>query len=199
MKAKDVMNLLNISRSTLYLYHRDGKIKGKKLDNGYYDYDKQSILKLMKSDTRNDVIYSRVSTYKQKKGLQIQIDKIKKYCKNNNISISNIYSDISSGLNFDRQDFSKLLDDVINYKVKNIYISNNDRLTRLSFKTIKELFLKYDVNIITIQDKHSEDNDNEIFEELISLMHIFSTTLYSKRRQNKINIYKSDIENFIQE
>ena len=44
--------------------------------------------------------------------------------------------------------------------VKNIYISNNDRLTRLSSKTIKELFLKYDVNIITIQDKHSEDNDN---------------------------------------
>ena len=199
MKAKDVMNLLNISRSTLYLYHRDGKINGKKFDNGYYDYDKQSILKLMKSDTRSDVIYSRVSTYKQKKDLQTQIDKIKKYCKNNNIFISNVYSDISSGLNFDRKDFSKLLDDVINYKVKNIYISNNDRLTRLSFKTIKELFLKYDVNIITIHDKHSEDNDNEIFEELISLMHIFSTTLYSKRRQNKINIYKSDIENFIQE
>ena len=41
-------------------------------------------------------------------------------------------------------------------------------------------------------------NDNEIFEELISLMHIFSTTMYSKRRKNKINIYKQDIENFIQ-
>ena len=81
MKAKDVMNLLNISRSTLYLYHRDGKIKGKKLDNGYYDYDKQSILKLMKSDTRNDVIYSRVSTYKQKKIYKHKLIKLKNIVK----------------------------------------------------------------------------------------------------------------------
>ena len=44
---------------------------------------------------------------------------------------------------------------------------------------------------------HNQTNDNEIFEELISLMHIFSTTMYSNRRKNKINIYKQDIENFI--
>ena len=28
-------------------------------------------------------------------------------------------------------------------------------------------------------------------------MHIFSTTMYSNRRKNKINIYKNDIENYI--
>ena len=199
MKAKEVMNLLSISRSSLYLYTRDKKIKATKLQNGYYDYDKQSVFKLLKKDNRINVIYSRVSTYKQKNDLEKQTDKIKKYCKNNNIKIDIIYSDISSGLDLDRKEFSKLLDDVINYKIKNIYITNKDRLTRLSFRTIKELFKKYDVKIISIYKIDNPSNDNEIFEELISLMHIFSTTLYSKRRKNKLGIYKADIINFIDE
>ena len=37
------------------------------LSNGYYDYDEHSVLKFIKKDNRYDVIYARVSTYKQKK------------------------------------------------------------------------------------------------------------------------------------
>ena len=66
MKAKDVMNTLSISRSTLYLYTRDKKLKVTKLHNGYYDYDNDSVFKLLNKDNRVKVIYARVSTYKQK-------------------------------------------------------------------------------------------------------------------------------------
>jgi predicted site-specific integrase-resolvase len=41
----------------------------------------------------------------------------------------------------------------------------------------KKMILKYNSN---------ESNDNKIFEELISLMHIFSTKMYSNRRKNKL-------------
>ena len=44
MKVKEVMKLLNISRTTLFNYTRDGKNKVTKLDNRYYDYDEASIL-----------------------------------------------------------------------------------------------------------------------------------------------------------
>lgn len=200
MKANEVMKLLNISRATLYNYTKDGKIKVTKLDNGYYDYDEDSIFKIMKKDSRINVIYARVSTYKQKNDLSNQLDKISKYCQNNNINIAKTYSDINSGLDLDRSDFNKLINDVINLKIKNIYITHKDRLTRLSFKTIQQLFNKFGTNIIEITNNKqtsNTSNDNEIFEELISLMHIFSTTMYSNRRKNKINIYKNDIENFI--
>ena len=66
MKAKEVMKLLNISRATLFNYTKDGKIKVTKLDNGYYEYDEASVFKIIKKDSRTNVIYSRVSTYKQK-------------------------------------------------------------------------------------------------------------------------------------
>jgi predicted site-specific integrase-resolvase len=179
---------------------RDGKIKVIKLDNGYYDYNEDSVFKIIKKDSRINVIYSRVSTYKQKTDLENQINKINTYCQNNNIPINKTYSDIHSGLELDRIGFNHLMDDVINLKIKNIYITHKDRLTRLSFKTVQYLFSKYGANIVIItNNKQSSNitNDNEIFEELISLMHIFSTTMYSNRRKNKINIFKNDIENFI--
>ena len=152
---------------------------------------------LLKKDNRSNVIYARVSTYKQKNDLTNQINKLQTYCKDNNMNIHHVYSEIASGIDLDRTELSKLLDDVFSYKIKNIYISNKDRLTRLSFKTLESLLNKFNTNIIVINNIHNQNNDNEIFEELISLMHIFSTTLYSNRRKNKINIYKQDIENFI--
>jgi predicted site-specific integrase-resolvase len=125
----------------------------------------------------------------KKNDLERQIDSIKIYCNNNSINISNIYSDISSGIDLDRNNLNKLINDVINLNIKNIYISHRDRLTRLSFRTLQELFNKFGTNIIIINNNSNESNDNEIFEELISLMHIFSTTMYSNRRKNKVNIY----------
>ena len=197
MKAKEVMKLLNICRTTLYNYTKDNVIKTTKLSNGYYDYDEQSVLKFIKKDNRINVIYARVSTYKQKNDLFNQIEKLQTYCKNSNINIEHLYSEIASGIDLDRTELSKLLDDVFTHKIKNIYISNKDRLTRLSFKTLEALLKKFNTNIIVMNDHHNQTNDNEIFEELISLMHIFSTTMYSNRRKNKINIYKQDIENYI--
>jgi putative resolvase len=64
MKARDVLKILDISRSTLFNYVRDGKIIGTLLDNGYYDYDENSVYKLIKKDPRINVIYARVSTNK---------------------------------------------------------------------------------------------------------------------------------------
>jgi predicted site-specific integrase-resolvase len=199
MRAKEVMKLLNICRTTLYKYTKDKTLKSIQLDNGYFDYDEKSVYSLLKKDERVEVIYARVSTYKQKNDLVLQINKIQTYCSDNNIHINKIFSEISSGLDLDRSEFAKLLDDIFDYKIKTVYISNRDRLTRLSFRTLEAICKRFNTKIFIINNDNNTSNDNEIFEELISLMHIFSTTLYSNRRKNKINIYKQDIENFITE
>jgi putative resolvase len=197
MKAKEVLKILNITRGTLYNYVKDGKIKGTLLDNGYYDYDENSVFAMLKKDDRTNVIYARVSGYKQKNDLNTQIKNIQKYCKINNITVDKIYSDISSGIDLDRTSFNHLIDDVISLKIKTVYISNRDRLTRLSFKTLNYIFSKFHTNIVVINDNPDKTNDVEIFEELISILHIFSSSMYSNRRKNKIKIINDDIQNFI--
>lgn len=64
MKAKQVLKLLNIHRVTLYNYVKSGTVSVTKLDNDTYDYDENSVFKLMKKDSRCNVLYARVSTYK---------------------------------------------------------------------------------------------------------------------------------------
>ena len=46
MKAKEVMELLDISRRTLSRYITNGVIKGKRLPTGRYIYDDESVIKL---------------------------------------------------------------------------------------------------------------------------------------------------------
>ena len=195
MKSKDVLKLLNISRVTLCSYVKFNKIKVTKLDNGYYDYDDDSVYKLMKKDIKATILYARVSTYKQKNDLDNQVNKLIFYCNENNIKYDNIYRDIDSGLDLDRNSISGLIDDVLHYKIKTIYITNKDRLTRLSFKTLINIFNRFGTNVITINDE-DKDTDNEVFEELISLVHIFSTKMYSNRRKKKLVNMKSDLKLF---
>ena len=67
MRAKEVMKILNICRTTLYKYTKDGTLKSIQLDNGYFDYDEKSVYSLLKKDDRHDVIYARVSLSKKSK------------------------------------------------------------------------------------------------------------------------------------
>ena len=81
----------------------------------------------------------------------------------------------------------KLIEDIIDYKVSSIVVSNKDRLSRVGFGLSKALFSKYGCGIIVVDDTENEKTDaEEIFEEIISLLHCFSMKLYSKRKTKKI-------------
>ena len=101
--------------------------------------------------------------------------------------INGIFSDIASGINFEkRKDFFNLLDEILDYKVANVIVSYKDRLSRIGFNLFYYLFQKFGTNIIVISEIGNEKLDSqEIFEEIVSLLHCYSMKLYSKRK-NKI-------------
>jgi len=73
-----------------------------------------------------------------------------------------------------------MLNDITEYKIKNIYITYKDRLTRLSYNVFKELFAKYGVEIIVLNEiDNPKEIEKEVFEEIITLIHSFSMKMYS--------------------
>lgn len=189
MKAKEVLKLLRCSRPSLTKYLKQGKLKAKLLDNGYYDYDEKSVYDFLNKDiSRKTVIYARVSTKKQKNDLKNQIELLKNFCFQNGYTINEIYSDIASGITFEnRIDLFKLIDEIINNKIEKIIITYKDRLSRIGFDFFKTLFNKFGCEIIVISEVGSNKLDREeIFEEIISLLHCYSMKMYSKRKNNKI-------------
>jgi len=189
MKTKEVLELLQITRPTLTKYVKQGWIKVNVLPNGRYDYDEESVYKLFnKGVQRKTYIYARVSTLKQKKDLENQIQLLKQFCFNNGYTVSKIFSDIASGISFEkRKDFFKMLDDILAGKVERVVITYKDRLSRVGFELFYHLFRKYNCEIVVISEIGSEKLDSEeIFEEIVSLLHCYSMRLYSKRKIQKI-------------
>lgn len=189
MKAKEVLKLLRCSRPSLTKYLKQGKLKAKLLDNGYYDYEEKSVYDFLNKDiNRKTVIYARVSTKKQKNDLKNQIELLKNFCFQNGYTINEVYSDIASGITFEnRIDLFKLIDEIINNKIEKIIITYKDRLSRIGFDFFKTLFNKFGCEIIVISEVGSNKIDREeIFEEIISLLHCYSMKIYSKRKNDKI-------------
>ena len=189
MKASEVLQLLKITRPTLTKYVKEGKIKVIVKGNGQYDYDVDSVYKMLNKDIeRKTYLYARVSTVKQKKDLENQIQLLKNYCFQNGLQINGIYTDVASGISFEkRKDFFIMLDDIIAGKVKKVVITYKDRLSRVGFELFSYLFKKYGCEIIVISEVGSEKLDSEeIFEEIVSLLHCYSMKLYSKRKGQKI-------------
>jgi putative resolvase len=189
MKAKEVLSILRVSRQTLTAYVRAGHIKVTKNAVGRYDYNSDSVYTFLNRNIkRGNYIYARVSTNKQRHDLFNQIEMLKKYSFDNSIIISGIYSDIASGISFaNRKEFFLLLDDIISGKVNSVIISYKDRLSRVGFELFSELFSKFGTQIIVISEVGSKKLDSEeIFEEIVSLLHCYSMKLYSKRKDKAI-------------
>jgi predicted site-specific integrase-resolvase len=196
MKSCKVLKLLNITRPTLCRYVKNGILKCNLLPNGFYDYDEESVYKLLnKNAERKIVIYSRVSTQKQKNDLENQKKILRKYCSTNGIKISDEYSDIGSGINFERKEFQRLVNDVVNHKISKIYITYKDRLSRISFDMFKNLFQNFNCEIIVLNDiDDTKQIEKEIFNEIISLIHCFAMKVYSSRRQKKLKNIEEDLK-----
>lgn len=195
MKANEALSILRVTRPTLARYVKEGKIKATELPTGRYDYDEESIYKFLnKNVQRKTVLYCRVSTAKQKKDLMNQEELLKQFCFSNGLTINAIYKDIASGIDFEnRKDFFAMLDEIIAGKIDTVVITYKDRLSRIGFNLFTHLFEKYNCKIIVMSEIGSTKLDSEeIFEEIISLLHCYSMKLYSKRRVQKI---KEDLFN----
>lgn len=116
------------------------------------------------------------------------MDILKQFCFMNGYKINEVYTDVASGISFEkRKDFFKLLDEIIDHRVERVVITYKDRLSRVGFDLFYHLFHKYDCEIIVMSEVGSQKLDREeVFEEIISLLHCYSMKLDSKRIVQKM-------------
>lgn len=188
MKAKEVLQVLRVTRPTLTKYVKEGLIKVTVKGNGQYDYDSDSVYKLLNKDIeRKTYIYARVSTAKQKKDLDNQVQLLKTFCFQNGYVLNGVYQDIAGGINFEkRTQFFELLDEVLAGKVKRVIITYKDRFSRVNFELFSYLFAKHGCNLIVMSEVGSIDLDSEeVFDDVANLLDSYSLNL-SNKRKNKL-------------
>ena len=195
MRAKEVLNILQITRPTLTKYVKDGTIKTLSTHNGQYVYDDESVYAFIglkrKKAKRLNIIYARTSN-PPKKYTEEQANRILNYCTNKGITIDKQILDVKSGMNFDRDGLSELIRLIVKGQVELIIIENKDRLCRFGFELFEQFCKYYKTKILIVNDLSEKTYEQELTEDLISIIHYFSMKSYSHRR--KLNKLQRQIE-----
>lgn len=197
LKPKDVAKILNVSQKTLQRWDKDETLVAfRNPKNRRYYTQEQIDLFLGKKNNKQKkhIAYSRVSNRNQKNDLINQNSFIQNYVNAKGIVLDEFFNDIGSGLNYKRKNRNKLLDMVLNNEVDTIYITYKDRFVRFGFDWFESFCNKFNTNIVVLNNKNSSPEE-ELVEDLISIIHVFSCRIYGLRKyKNKIKD-DSDVNN----
>ena len=190
-KPKDFAELLGVSVKTLQRWDRDGILKANRTptDRRYYTYEQYLQFKGIQTenDRRDTVIYARVSTRNQKDDLQNQVEFLKQFCNAKGMIVNQCIEDFGSGLNYNRKKWNRLLDEVMENKIKTIVISDKDRFIRFGYDWFEKFCEKFNTKIMIVNNEALSPKE-ELVQDILSILHVFSCRLYGLRK------YKNQIK-----
>ena len=104
-----------------------------------------------------------------------------------------IISDIGSGINYNKKGLNQLINMITNSDVDKIVVLYKDRLIRFGYELIENLCNKYGTTIEII-DNTEKIEDQELVEDLIQIVTVFSCRLQGKRAKKVKTMIKELIE-----
>lgn len=183
--TKTVAELLGVTSQTLRNWDREGKLKPSYVkSNGYRYYSEDSILSYTQErktkKTLNVVGYARVSSKKQIDDLNRQIENLRTYIESK-YETYEIISDVGSGINYTKPGLQKLIEKINRKEVDLIIVLYKDRLLRFGFELI-EYFATLNNVKIEVLDKINKSENQELVEDLVQIVTVFSCKLQGKRK-----------------
>jgi len=197
MKAKEVKQILGVTQRTLNNYIKNKKLSYVKINDYHYEYNDSDVYKMIglsnPKKQKYNITYSRVSLSKQKNDMVSQTKRLYDFCLSKGIIINKQHEDIKSGMNFNnRKSFNELLEEVVKGNIGSIVVENKDRLCRFGFDLFETFCKFFGTNIIVASDVNNKTYEQELTDDLISIIHHFSMKSYSHRR--KLNKLKKELE-----
>ena len=199
-KTGELAKMIGKQTRTVQSYCIKGDINSIIIPSGKRIISRDEVIKYLRSsnllyedDNKIDLIYARVSTNEQKNrgDLDRQIDYITREIIAKNPKNLKVFSEVGSGLNDNRKELKKLLDMVMNDEIDRIFILYKDRLTRFGFNYLEQICNKFGTKIIVISEEIQEKSiQEELAEDIISIIHSFSSKLYGMRNKIKEKLDK---------
>ena len=184
---------INRTQQTLRNWDKSGKLKPQIVDkNTGYRYYTEKQLKEFYGEVSNKermvIGYCRVSSAKQKEELERQVENVKTYLITKGYQFK-IISDIGSGINYDRKGLNQLIQMILQDEVSKVVVLYKDRLVRFGFEIIENIceFKSVDIEVIDSTEKSEEQ---EVVEDLVQIITVFSCRLQGKRAKKTKDMIK---------
>lgn len=104
-----------------------------------------------------------------------------------------IITDIGSGINYNKKGLNQLIDMVTNSEVEKIVVLYKDILIRFGYELIENLCNKFGTTIEII-DNTEKMGEQELVEDLVQIVTVFSYRLQGKRANKAKKMIKELIE-----
>jgi len=179
-KIGEASRILGVHPNTLRKWEKEGKIKAIRIGRDRV-FLEEEIMRLLGKERDNAVaIYARVSSRDQSKDLEKQLEYLRQKLPTTYDKVYEI-KDIGSGLNGKRKGLLKLIELTRAKKIRAIYITYPDRLTRFGYEAFKEFFRALGVEVIEVNGKKFKEPQEELVEDLITIITSFAGKLYGLR------------------
>ena len=164
---------------------------------GYRYYSQEQLnhflgIKGIEVKSKKVIGYCRVSSHKQKDDLERQIENVKTYMIAKGYSFD-VITDIGSGINYNKKGLNQLIDMITNSEVEKVVVLYKDRLIRFGYELIENLCEKYGTTIEII-DNSEKAEEQELVEDLIQIVTVFSCRLQGKRADKAKKMIKELME-----
>jgi len=172
--------LLGISQQTLRAYADKEKIESLRTPGGQRRYNVDKYIAEQVSHytaARKSIIYARVSTRKQKRDLDHQVEFLR-----TKFPTFDVVTDIGSGVNFNRRGFKRILELEVSGHLETVAVAHKDRLCRIAFDLVEWMLQRHGCKTIVVQGPQvHEGPDAEFVDDVISVIHSFSARTYGHR------------------
>jgi len=193
-KVGEFGKLIGISSSTLRRWEEEGKlIADRTLGNQrlYNENHLRVAMRLKTGKTPNRaIVYCRVSSSNQKEDLASQVKAMEQFCLAQGVAITDSIQEVGGGLNFKRPKFLQIIQWAIQGEVKVLYVAHKDRLCRFGFELVEQI-LQWSGGKIVVANAETLSPQEELTQDLLSIVHCFSSRLYGLRK------YKSKVKKIV--
>ena len=181
------------SQQTLRNWHKRGiLIPAVTSSYGTRSYSEKQLNEYLGSQIKEEekiiAAYCRVSSLKQKDDLERQVENVKSFCIAKGYTFK-LITDIGSGINYNKKGLLELINLITEEKISKIVILYKDRLLRIGFDLINNLCKKFNVEIEII-DNTEKTEEQELVEDLVQIITVFSCRLNGKRANKAKKLIK---------
>ena len=181
------------SQQTLRNWHKSGiLIPAVTSSYGTRSYSEKQLNEYLGSKIKEDekiiAAYCRVSSLKQKDDLGRQVENVKSFCMAKGYTFK-LITDIGSGINYNKKGLLELMNLITEEKISKIVVLYKDRLLRIGFDLINNLCKKFNVEIEII-DSTEKTEEQELVEDLVQIITVFSCKLNGKRANKAKKLIK---------
>lgn len=189
LTLQETANKLGIHKDTLRIWDRQGRLKPIRTKGGHRRYREDEVNTLMGEQNKTDVysdivaVYCRVSSgeQKQKGDLDRQKGRLLDYCREKNYKVGYVFEEVGSGLNDNRAKLMQMLKLAEEHKICKVIVEHKDRLIRFNKNILIKYFNSHDVIVEWVGETLSQSFENELVEDMLSLIASFSSKIYGKR------------------